>query len=249
VEQNYSRSRELCQQVYAGETSHIFPILYGRWAFYLIRGEHQTAHQLAEEFLDLAQQQQDPVIVVAQRAMGWSFCMGELVSARPHFEQIAALYSPEQHRPLTFQYGQDPGMAGLSAGALDLWLLGYPEQARQWNDRAMILGREASHAHTLAFSLDAASWFHQFCQERAIAQERAEEAITICTQQGLALWLAWGIIIRGWALAEQGQGEAGIAQIRQGLAAAQATGAEFFGRIISPCWLRPIRPWESQRQG
>ena len=36
------------------------------------------------------------------------------------------------------------------------------------------------------------------------------------------------MIIRGWALAELGQGEAGIAQIGQGLAAALSTGAEFF---------------------
>jgi hypothetical protein len=107
-----------------------------------------------------------------------------------HFEQIAALYNPEQHRPLTFQYGQDPGMAGLSAGALDLWLLGYPDQARHWNDRALTLGREASHAHTLAFALDAASWFHQFCQERAVAQERAEAAIASVPNRDLLCgWL------------------------------------------------------------
>ena len=35
-----------------------------------------------------------------------------------------------------------------------------------------------------------------------------------------------GTILRGWALAEQGQGEEGIAQMRQGLAACRATGAE-----------------------
>jgi predicted ATPase len=34
------------------------------------------------------------------------------------------------------------------------------------------------------------------------------------------------MVIRGWALAKQGQGEAGIAQIRQGLAAVRAAGAE-----------------------
>jgi predicted ATPase len=35
-----------------------------------------------------------------------------------------------------------------------------------------------------------------------------------------------GTILRGWALAVQGQGEAGIAQLRQGLVAYRVTGAE-----------------------
>ena len=37
--------------------------------------------------------------------------------------------------------------------------------------------------------------------------------------------------MRGWALAEQGQAEEGIAQMRQGLAAYRATGAECSGRL------------------
>ena len=187
VEQTYNRARELYQRVYTGESSHIFPLLYGRWAYYLIRGEHQTAHKLAEEFFYLAQRQQDPVIVVAQRTMGWSSCMGDLLSARPHFEQIAALYNLEQHRSLTFRYGQDPGQAGLSAGAVLLWLLGYPEQAWRWSRRAVMLAQEASHSHSLAFSLVFLSYIYQFCQQRAMAQEQAEEAIAICTKQGFAL--------------------------------------------------------------
>jgi predicted ATPase len=35
--------------------------------------------------------------------------------------------------------------------------------------------------------------------------------------------------VRGWALAQQGQGEAGIAQLRHGVAAVRATKAPFFG--------------------
>jgi predicted ATPase len=38
--------------------------------------------------------------------------------------------------------------------------------------------------------------------------------------------LTLGTIYRGWALAAQGQGEAGLAQMRQGLTAYEATGAE-----------------------
>jgi len=229
LEHAFSRAWELCQQVYIGETARGFPILYGLWANYVARGEPQTALQVAEEFLQLAQQQHDPAIIVAHQCMGYRFFLGELIAARPHFEQIAALYNEEQHRPLTFQYPVDPGMNGLSFGALDLWLLGYPEQARRWSDQAIILGRETFHPVSLAMSLVFSSYFHLFCQERAVAQEQAEQVIKIATKQGLALWLDWGMIVRGWALATQGQGEAGIAQLRHGVAAVRATEAPFFG--------------------
>ena len=37
--------------------------------------------------------------------------------------------------------------------------------------------------------------------------------------------MAMGTSLHGWALAMQGQGEEGMAQVRQGLAACRATGA------------------------
>jgi predicted ATPase len=50
--------------------------------------------------------------------------------------------------------------------------------------------------------------------------------IALSSEQGFAFWVAWGTNLRGWAIAEQGQGEEGIVQMRQGLAAYRATGAE-----------------------
>jgi predicted ATPase len=107
-------------------------------------------------------------------------------------------------------------------------LLGYVKQARRWSKRAVMLAREAAHANSLAYSLLLSSWFHHFCRERAVAQERAEEDIAICTKQGLGDKLAWGTILRGWALAMQGQGQAGIAQIHQGVADTRAAGSGVF---------------------
>ena len=49
--------------------------------------------------------------------------------------------------------------------------------------------------------------------------------MTIATDQGFPQQLAATTLLRGWALAACGQGEEGRAQIRQGLAAYQATGA------------------------
>jgi predicted ATPase len=67
---------------------------------------------------------------------------------------------------------------------------------------------------------------HQSRREAEKAQERATAAITLCTDQGFPFYLAFATIMRGWALAEQGEIEDGIVQLRQGLAAWRATGAE-----------------------
>src|SRR5262249_34544095 len=160
-----SRAWQLSQRLYTEVTPHIFPILHGRWAFYLVRGAHRTALHLAEEFLNLAQRQHDPAIIVAHWSMGWSFCMGELVAARAHFEYIAALYTLEHLRRLMFWYGQSPGPAGLSVGALALWLLGYAEQARRWNEWAILQAHEAAHPYTLVSTLGSSFWLHSSCQE------------------------------------------------------------------------------------
>jgi len=69
---------------------------------------------------------------------------------------------------------------------------------------------------------------HQLRREEQAAHEQAEAAITLSTEQGIAQWLAQGIVLRGWALAEQGQEEAGIVQMRRGIAAWRATGAQLW---------------------
>jgi predicted ATPase len=97
--------------------------------------------------------------------------------------------------------------------------LGYPDQALQRSNEALTLARELAHPLSLSFALYFAAVVHQFRQEGPLAQERAEAAITLATEQGFLPFLAWGPILRGWALAEQEQAEEGITQIHQGLAA------------------------------
>jgi predicted ATPase len=65
------------------------------------------------------------------------------------------------------------------------------------------------------------------------AQECAEAAISLTKEQGFPYWMAVGSLMRGWALAHQGQAQAGIAQIIQGLGAFQATG----GKTARPYFL------------
>jgi predicted ATPase len=78
----------------------------------------------------------------------------------------------------------------------------------------------------LAFALHWAGTLQQLCREEQAVQREAEAQSALTTEQGFSDWLAWGTMLRGWALAMQGQGEEGIVQLRQGLAAQRAKGAE-----------------------
>ena len=222
----HSRARELCRQI--GETPQLFPVLHGMWTFHFIRAELQTAQELGEQLLTLAQSAQDSALLLeAHRTLGESlYVRGELVLAQQHFEQGIALYDPQQHRSLAFLYGHDPGVSFLSIGAFALLCLGYPDQALARSHEAVTLARELSHPFSLAYALYVAAVFHGLRREGQAAQEGAEALIALCSEQGFSYWLVWGTILRGWALAEQGQGEEGIARMREGLAALQAMGAE-----------------------
>ena len=225
VEHAYTRARELCQQV--GETPQLVPVLFGLWRYYVTRPQLHTARELGETLLRLAQRAHDPAFaVIAHYALGWTcFCLGALPAARQHLEAGIAHYTPAQRRAPAFRMGQDPGVACRAFAARTLWLLGYPEQALTRLHEALALAHELSHPYSLAFARPMAAYVYQFRRDVPAVHEHAEAAVALSTEQGFPIWAAQGTSLRGWALAMQGQGEEGLAQVRQGIAAWRATGA------------------------
>ena len=246
AEHAYTRARELCQQV--GETPQLFPALFGLWTSSVVRPQFQTARELGEHLLRLGQNASDPTLLTqAHWVLGFTLLfMGAFAPARVHLEHVMALYDPQHHRSHTLLYAQDPGPSALSYAALALWYLGYPDQALQRGQQAVTLAQELSHPMTLAFALGGVAEIYQFRREVQRTQERAEALLTLVTEQRFAFWLVATTVLRGWALAEHGQGAEGIVQIRQGLAAWQAMGealyqphfrallAEIYGNVGQP---------------
>jgi TOMM system kinase/cyclase fusion protein len=229
----YARAYALCRQL--GEIPQLFAVLKGLRVFYHLRGEFQTARELGEQCLSLAQRQHDPALLLeAHRALAPTlYCLGELASARAHLEEGMALYDPQQHRAHAFLYGEDPGVGCRSYAAWVLWELGHPDQALQQSHEALTRARELAHPHSLAYALFYGAVLHQFRREGQAAHERAETLMVLSAEQGFALWGARGTILRGWTLALQGQGVEGIAQMRTGLAGYTTTGAT----LLQPYWL------------
>ena len=220
VEKVYIRARELCK--YMGETSQLFSVLFGLQAFYVHRAKLQTARELAEQSYSLAQRLQDPALLLeAHHLLVYNLVyLGEFTLAREYSDGIA-LYNPHPHSPIS----DDPVVCCLSHRAFALWALGYPDQALKSAYDALTQAQRLSHPLSLAVALTFAAVLHQFRRERQTDQEKAEAVMTLSTEQGFQYWLAWGIILQGWALTDERQ-EEGIAQICQGLTAYQATGSE-----------------------
>src|SRR5262245_5238452 len=217
VRETYTSAQQLCQHL--DDPHQLFPVLRGLHMYYHVRAELQTAHTLGEQLLALAQQAQDSaMLVAAHRALGVTlYQLGAVASAHTHLAQGIALYDSQQHRAAAFLYGEDSGVVCHSFAALPLWIRGYPDQALAQSQEAVTLAQPSAHPFSLSFVLSFTAVFHQFRREGCATQERAEAAIRLAMEQGFPLWVTFGTILRGWALAQQGQAKEGVEQMHQGL--------------------------------
>jgi predicted ATPase len=226
VERAYARARELCKRL--GDTPQLFPVLHGLVRFYLVRGELQTARELAEECLTLAQRVQDPALLLeAQGHLGVTlFYSGELAPAQSLLEQVRQLYHAEQHRAHAFLYGQEPGVSCYGYLSIVLWLRGYPTQARQCCHDMLALAQAQAHPYSLTFASFLATWLYQMCGDLAGMSQHAKTTMALAAEHGFPLLLGMGQRFWGWGLVEQGQADEGLRQMTAGMAAFRLTGAE-----------------------
>src|SRR5215831_16069660 len=231
------RAIELCERT-APDTAAHFRALYGLAYAYLIRGDLRRARPLAEQMLDLAERLQDlELLAYAHFEMGcellWS---AELVAARAHLEQGIALYDPEWGRPASSRFAFNCASNCHSFLTRICWHLGYPEEALRHSGQAIAIGEDISHPFSQAVARGWTAALHQLRGETRRTQELAEILLAFATEQVFPFFAAHSMVFRGWALVEQGQGEEGIAQLREGLVAYRATGSShWLGLLAEAC--------------
>ncbi len=229
VERVYSRAQELCERI--GESPRLFPVLWGLFLFRRSRGEVDVAHGFGRRLLALAQRTDDPGLLIEAHHALWAtlFARGELAAARDHAARAVSLYDPDRHASLAAVYGNhDPAVCALGHGAWALELGGESEQASRQSEDAVALARTLGHPFSEAHALLYAARLHQFRGDWRATRERAEAAGVLARERGFVQLQAWAAMTGGWALAEAGEIEEGLATIRDGLAAIRALGSEEF---------------------
>jgi predicted ATPase len=90
-----------------------------------------------------------------------------------------------------------------------------------------------AHANTLAHALFLAGTAAVFARDVATVHAHSNDCMALVSEHGRPHWAAYGRILQGWADAQKGEVTTGIARIRDGLAAAEATGT----CVLTPLFL------------
>jgi len=222
--QAYSRALRLCRP--DGPLSQRFPVVWGLWLCNKVASNLPRAQLLADELLSLARQQEDPGLALqAHQALGMTaFCRGQLTASLSNVEQAVTLYNPLIHGEYASSFGQDPSVMCRSYGSVVLWLLGFPDSAREQSQVTLQLSVGLSPT-TQAVAWHFAAMLSQLLRESRNARLQAERSAAIAIEHGLSFWRAGAEVLIGWATAMQGARAEGIARLQAGLKKWRATGS------------------------
>jgi len=222
AERAYLRALDLCTRL--GGSRQRDRVLFGLAIMLEYRAEYQQSAELIEKQLRIDRRKGRELVVESYDLLACSmFHQGLFTTALNQAEQGLNLYDPQQRYALIARFGENPGVRCHIWSALSLWFLGYPDQAL--NRARLAVNKAQEHLYTLAHAQTQLASIHQLRGEVMLAQQYAEMAIAVATEQAFPHRVADGKILQGWAVAVQGQVEDGMRLLHAGLDVCRTMGA------------------------
>lgn len=225
----YSRARVLCERL--GEAEPLVATLSGEFVYYFVRGDYRMMRRLTDEARQVSERLPKPVIRLASHRLAGITAMhfGAFADARSEFEAILQLYDARQHRSQPVYYVHDPKVSALTYLALVLWILGLPDKARRASNEAFRCAAELDQANLTAHVHNfAGAGLDELLGNVSGVRAHAEAIVELADRHNLGYWRVNGLILRGWALMQEGATEAGIALMRENAANRAALGVGWY---------------------
>ena len=224
VGETYTRAHTLSQQV--GKPLQRCQALQGLYRFHVLQAQLRLADELSQQLFRLVSHQHDMTLMQeCYMDLGLiAYYRGDPVTSLAHLEQSLRLCDTLRLSTLLFRHGyESEGRYGFY-GTRVLWLLGHADQAQQWCQEALARAQQLDHTPNLARAQHFAAILSQHRRDIAATQAYAEAVMALATAQGFEHRVAQGRMLRGWALAMQGDTATGVAHIQQGLGVVQSIG-------------------------
>jgi len=226
------RALQLCKE--SGLDEHTFPAVFGLWTWNFVRLSLAEAQALAERLLNSAETVDDAVYkVLAHEALGFTlFAQGKFAAAHAELERTISMCEDSAAAAYLELSAQDPRVHARLYDGMALHLLGYPDQALRICAEARLYADASRHPFSEAMSRVISLRVHQFRGEAAVVAGQSTAAVALCEEHEFVHYRAMALILRGWANAQQGEFQKGIAEIQEGLKIERATGALLYESYI-----------------
>jgi class 3 adenylate cyclase/predicted ATPase len=224
----FTRARELGADVQ--HPAERLPTYYGLWIGNLVRGELAAAQTTANSFLRDVETAASPAEVgAARRALGQTYLwQGDFRVAQTHFQEALKIYDSDRDREVKFRFGMDTGASSKALLAVANWVLGDAVRARDLIEGALALAVELGHVPTLGPLYFHGIQIEMMRGDADLALRFANTMVELGRDREMPIFLLLGTTCRGWARAQLGEREAGIAELLGGLTAYTERGNKLY---------------------
>jgi adenylate cyclase len=225
VNRIFGRAQELAIQ--AGQSDLLFQATRGRWVYYDQSGDFDTAQKFIDQLFLQANEVEDDDLLLEAHHAGWStnFMRGNLATAEEHVLAGLKIYDPDVHHSHIHLHGHDPGVCASNNGAQVLWLLGYPDRARQRALKGLELATGFGHHFSTALARAGVMRVAHMRGDHQEASDRARELLSFAEENRFPMFIQSATLVMGVALVEEGKQDEGMALMADVLRMIQETGA------------------------
>ena len=234
----YQRARELAERL--RDDRALFAAVWGTWLTSSQEAHGKFRQELVDELFRVARPIGDPGLLMQAHHSAWAtLLMGGdnelgLSGVLDHVREGLRLYDRRTHGHHALLYGgHDPAVCGIGMQAMTLWLQGYADQAVTTAGQGLELAEDLAHAPSIGHALWMVSAIHVMRGDPSTALPHAERLLALGRDHKLSQYQAIGAIIRAWALAQLGEIDEGLIELRHSVADYGATARVMLGFFIA----------------
>ena len=193
----------------------LLPVLRILAGLYELRTEFEKSGKIARRILDLANERDDGEMRASAHlvlAASASFT-GDPLGANAHFDKTLAWYAAHPPTVQSASASVHAAVAAHNASALNLQLLGFPDQAAARAERGIDLARSLGHTYSLAYANYHAGFLYLWLQEPDHVLRCSRGVLDAIGNQEIAVWRALGQVLAGAANVGLGAADKGLAQL------------------------------------
>lgn len=232
VRESCERTRLLCEE--SGSLPELYEALYALWFSQAMRAERGTTRATTDRLAEVAEQlgHAEPRLRAANASGQIALYEGKYREAADTLRAAIVGWEAMSGASNHSGYGPQPTMAAYANHGLALWILGYPDAARDSYRKALSRAEVAEQPFTLAVA-----HAHVALAEllRGNANETfrlADRGLALAVEHGFPIWRGLSLAFRGWARVHLGKPAAGVDEMRAAITLFDSSGMKFMRPLL-----------------